>query len=69
MNSYPYCLNFLMSFLDKMEYNDAMAFSQERLAAVTDIDVYRYLAIKAYITPEPGHDNLPEKCRLNAIRR
>jgi hypothetical protein len=43
-----------MSFLDKREYNESTAFSQEWLAAVTDIDVYRYLSNKAYGTPEPG---------------
>ncbi len=43
-----------MSFLDKTEYDDATAFSQEQLAAVTNIDVYWYLANKAYGTLEPG---------------
>ncbi len=69
MNSYPYCLlNSLMSFLNKLEYNDATAFSQEWIAAVTDINVYWYLANKAYSTPEPGHDDLPEKCRSTTIK-
>jgi hypothetical protein len=68
MNSYPYCLNSLMSFLNKMEYDDAMVFSQEWLAAVTNIDVYRYLANKAHGTPEPGHDDLPEKCCSTTIK-
>jgi hypothetical protein len=56
-----------MSFLNKTEYNEAKAFSEERLVAVTDIDVYRYLANKAYSTPEPDWDNLPEKCRFCTI--
>jgi hypothetical protein len=43
-----------MSLLDKRGYIEATAFSQERLAAVTNINVYRYLANKAYDTPEPG---------------
>jgi hypothetical protein len=43
-----------MSFLNKTEYDNARTFSQERLGAVTDIDVYWYLANKAYSTPEPG---------------
>jgi hypothetical protein len=68
MNSYPYCLNSLMSVLNKTEYNDATAFSQEQLAAVTNIDVYRYLANKAYSTPEPSHDYLPEKCCSTTIK-
>jgi hypothetical protein len=57
-----------MSFLDKREYNEATAFSQEQLAAVTDIDVYRYLANKAYGTPEHGQDNLPHKCCSSTIK-
>jgi hypothetical protein len=57
-----------MSFLDKTEYNDAMVFSQERLAVLTNIKVYWYLANKAYGTPEPGHDDLPEKCRSTTIK-
>jgi hypothetical protein len=68
MTSYPYCLNSLMSFLDKREYNEATAFSQERLAAVNNIDIYRYLANKAYGTPEPGRDDLPHKCRSSTIK-
>ncbi len=68
MNSYPYCLNSLISFLDKTKYNDAMAFSQEQLATVTNINVYWDLANKAYGTPEPGHDNLPEKCCSTTIK-
>jgi hypothetical protein len=54
MNSYMYCLNSLLSFLNKTEYGDATAFSQEQLAAVTNINIYWYLANKAYGTPEPG---------------
>jgi hypothetical protein len=72
MNSFPYCLNSLMSFLDKTEYNKATAFSQERLAAVTDIDAYRYLANKAYGTPEPGQKICQRSAAplpLNTIRR
>ncbi len=57
-----------MSFLNKTEYNDAMAFSQEWLAAVTDIDVYQYLAHKTYSTPEPGRDILAEKCHSTTIK-
>jgi hypothetical protein len=57
-----------MSFLDKTEYDEAMAFSQEWIAAVTDINVYRYLANKVYGTPEPGQDDLPEKCRSTTIK-
>ncbi len=68
MNSYPYCLNSLMSFLNKTEYNDATRFSQEQLVAVTYINVYRYLANKAYGTPEPSQDNLPEKCCSTTIK-
>ncbi len=67
MTSYP-CLNSLMSFLNKREYNEATAFSQERLTAVTDIDVYWYLANKAYGTPEPGWDNSPHKCHSSTIK-
>jgi hypothetical protein len=44
MNNYPYCLNSLMSFLDRTECNEATALTQETLAAVTNIDIYRYLA-------------------------
>jgi hypothetical protein len=51
-----------------MEYNEATAFSQELLTAVTNIDVYRYLANKAYGTPEPGQDDLPHKCRSSTIK-
>jgi hypothetical protein len=54
MNSYPYCLNSLMSFFDKTEYNEVAAFSHKWLATVTDINVYWYLAHKAYGIPEPG---------------
>jgi hypothetical protein len=68
MNSYPYCLNSLMSSLDKTEYDNATTFSQERLAAITDINVYRYLANKAYGTPEPGRDDLPEMFCSNTIK-
>jgi hypothetical protein len=68
MTSYPHCLNSLISFLDKRKYNEATAFSQERLAAVTNINIYRYLANKAYGTPEPGRDNLPHKCRSSTIK-
>jgi hypothetical protein len=68
MNSSLYCLNSLMSFLDKAEYDDATMFSQERLAAVTNINVYWYLANKACGTLEPGHDDLPEKCRSTTIK-
>jgi hypothetical protein len=68
MNSYPYSLNSLMSFHDKTEYNDATVLSQERLVAVTDINLYWYLANKAYGTLEPSHDDLPEKCRSTTIK-
>jgi hypothetical protein len=68
MNSYPYCLNSLMSFLEKTKYDDAMMFSQERLAAVTNINVYWYLANKAYGTPEPDRDDLPVKCHSTTIK-
>ena len=68
MNSCVYCLNSLMSFLDKTEYNEAKGFSQEQLAPVTNINVYWYLANKAYSTPEPGQNNLPEKCRSSTIK-
>jgi hypothetical protein len=57
-----------MSFLDKTEYNEAKGFSQEQLAPVTNINVYWYLANKAYSTPEPGQNNLPEKCRSSTIK-
>jgi hypothetical protein len=69
MYGYPYQLNSLVSFLDKMEYDDALVFSQERLAAVTNIDVYRYLANKAYSTLEPDwQDDLLEKCHSITIK-
>ena len=51
-----------------MEYDDAAAFSQKWLAAVTNIGVYRYLANKAYGTPEPGQDDFPEKCCSTTIK-
>ncbi len=41
---------------------------QEQLMSVTNIDVYWYLANKAYGTPEPSHDNLLEKCRSTTIK-
>jgi hypothetical protein len=68
MTSHSYCLNSLMLFLNKREYNEATAFSQDWLEAVTNINVYRYLANKAYGTPEPGQDNLPEKCHSSTIK-
>jgi hypothetical protein len=68
MNSYQYCLNSLMSFLNKKEYNDAMVISQEELLAVTNINVYWYLANKAYGTPEPSNEDLPKKCRSTTIK-
>jgi hypothetical protein len=67
MNSYPYYLNSLMSFLDKTEKDEAKAFSQERLMTAIDINVYWYLANKAYGTLEPGRDDLPEKYRSSTI--
>jgi hypothetical protein len=57
-----------MSFLDKMVYDDTTAFSQEWIASVTKIDVYWYLANKAYGTLEPSRDDLPEKCRSTTIK-
>ena len=57
-----------MSFLNKMEYNDAVALSQEWLVAVTNIDIYWYLPNKAYSTLEPGRDDLPEKCCSTTIK-
>ncbi len=72
ITAYSFCMNSLMSFLDNTEYADNTAHSPERLAQVTDVDVYRYLANKAFGTPEPSEDDLPDRCRstiINSIRR
>ena len=58
----------LMSFLDNTEYADNTAYSPERLAQVTDVDIYRYLANKAFGTPEPSADDLPDRCRSTTIK-
>ena len=62
--AYSSCMNSLMSFLDNTEYADNTAYSPERLAQVTDVDIYRYFANKAFGTPEPSADDLPNRCRL-----
>ena len=67
MNSYTYCLNSLMSLINNMENNEARAFSPEWLVAVANFDIYWYLANKAYGTPEPGGDDLPDKYRSTTI--
>ena len=48
----PLCA--LMSFLDNKEYKtiDDDVFTQARLLEIRDIDIYRYLANKAFGTPE-----------------
>ena len=61
-------MNSLMSFLDSTEYADNTAYSPERLAQVTDVDIYRYLANKAFGTPEPSADDLPDRCRSTTIK-
>ena len=61
-------MNSLMSFLDNTEYADNTVYSPERLAQVTDVDVYRYLANKAFGTPEPSEDDLPDQCRSATIK-
>jgi hypothetical protein len=68
MNDCGFCLNSLMVFIDNTEYSEARAFSPEWLAAVTNIDVYQYLANKAYGAPEPGGDELPDKCHSTTIK-
>jgi len=57
-----------MSFIDNTEYSDDTAHPPERLAQVTDIDIYRYLANKAFGTPEPSEDDLPDQCRSATIK-
>lgn len=66
--AYSSCMNSLMSFLDNTEYADNTAYSPERLAQVTDVDIYRYLANKAFGTPEPSADDLPDRCRSTTIK-
>jgi len=61
-----------MSFINNREYSDDTAYPLERLAQVTDVDVCRYLANKAFGTPDPSEDDLPDWCRsatINSIRR
>ncbi len=67
-DKYSHCMNLLMSFLDNTEYANNMAYSPERLAQVTDVDVYRYLANKAFGTPEPSEVDLPDRCRSTTIK-
>ena len=67
-DKYSHCMISLMSFLDNTEYADNTAYSPERLVQVTDVDVYRYLANKAFGTPEPSEDDLPDWCRSTTIK-
>ncbi len=69
-DSYLYCLCLLMSFLDDTEYKmiNNTIFTQERLLKITDIDIYRYLADKAFGTPELNGDSVPDQCRSTTIK-
>jgi hypothetical protein len=67
-DKFSYCMNSLMSFLDNTEYADNTAYSPERLAQVTDVDVYWYLSNKAFGTPEPSEDDLLDRCHSTTIR-
>ena len=70
-DSYPFCLCSLMSFLDDTEYKppiDYTIFTQDRLAKITDVDIYRYLADKAFGTPELNGDSVPNRCRSTTIK-
>ena len=64
----PLCA--LMSFLDNKEYKtiDDDVFTEARLLKITDIDIYRYLANKAFGTPEPNKDSVPKLCRSTTIK-
>ena len=64
----PLCA--LMSFLDNTEYKkiDDDVFTQARLLEIRDIDIYRYLANKAFGTPEPNKDSMPKLCRSTTIK-
>jgi hypothetical protein len=59
-----------MSFLDDTEYKtiDCVIFTQERLLKITDIDIYQYLVDKAFGTPEPNGDSVPDRCRSTTIK-
>ena len=69
-DSYAYCLCSLMSFLDDTEYKtiDCTIFTQERLLKITDIDIYQYLADKAFGTSEPNGNSVPDRCRSTTIK-
>ncbi len=67
-DKYSHCMISLVSFLDNTEYADNTAYSPEWLAQVTDVDVYRYLANKAFGTPEPSEDDLSDRCRSTTIK-
>ena len=67
-DKYSHCMISLMLFVDNTKYADNTAYSPERLAQVTDVDVYRYLANKAFGTPEPSEDDLPDRCRSTTIK-
>ena len=64
----PLCA--LMSFLDNKEYKtiDDDVFTQARLLEIRDIDIYRYLANKAFGTPKPNKDSVPNLCRSTTIK-
>ena len=64
----PLCA--LMSFLDDKEYKtiDDDVFTEARLLKITDIDIYRHLANKAFGTPEPNKDSVPKLCRSTTIK-
>ena len=47
---------------------DDTVFTQARLLEITDVDVYRYLANKAFVTPEPNVDSVPDLCRSTTIK-
>jgi hypothetical protein len=68
ITAYSSCMNSLMLFLNNTEYADNTAHSPERLPQVTDVDVYWYLANKAFDTPEPSEDDLPDRCRSTTIK-
>ena len=59
-----------IAVLDNKEYKtiDDDVFTQARLLEITDIDIYRYLADKAFGTPEPNKDSVPKLCRSTTIK-
>ena len=68
LNRYKANLVKCMGFLDGHQYSTDQEFTNERLNALTPLDIYRWLASIAYGTDDPGPQDDPVHARWTSLQ-